>query len=64
VHAWRCAPCCSRTARRPTCTDSAGDRLTERAFDELDVVSLWRGFLAALQRFLRHLGGSDVGDEE
>jgi predicted ATPase len=42
----------------------AADRLTERAFDELEVVSLWRGFLAAPQRFLRHLGGSDVGDED
>ena len=25
------------------------------------VVSLWRSFLAAPERFLRHLGGSDDG---
>jgi predicted ATPase len=41
----------------------ARDRLTERAFDELEVVSLWRGFLAAPERFLRHLGGSDDGGD-
>jgi predicted ATPase len=41
----------------------AGDRLTERAFDDLEVVSLWRGFLAAPHRFLRDLGDSDDVDE-
>jgi predicted ATPase len=41
----------------------AGDRLTERAFDDLEVVSLWRGFLAAPERFLRHLGSSDDGGD-
>jgi predicted ATPase len=41
----------------------AGDRLTERAFDDLEVVSLWRGFLAAPHRFLRHLGDSDDVDK-
>ena len=41
----------------------AEDVLIERAFDDLEVVSLWRGFLAAPQRFLRHLGGAgDAGE--
>ena len=41
----------------------AEDVPIERAFDDLEVVSLWRGFLAAPQRFLRHLGGAgDAGE--
>lgn len=30
--------------------------LAERAYDELEVVGLWRSFLDSPQRFLRHLG--------
>ena len=33
-----------------------GDGLTEHAYDELQVVGLWRSFLGAPARFLRHLG--------
>jgi predicted ATPase len=33
-----------------------GDGLTEHDYDELEVVQLWRSFLDAPERFLRHLG--------
>jgi predicted ATPase len=33
-----------------------GETLTERAYDNLQVVELWRNFLDAPDRFLRHLG--------
>jgi predicted ATPase len=33
-----------------------GDGLTERDYDDLEVVQLWRNFLDAPHRFLHHLG--------
>jgi len=33
-----------------------GDGVAERSYDDLQVVGMWRSFLAAPERFLRHLG--------
>lgn len=33
-----------------------GDGVAERRYDDLEVVGMWRSFLDAPQRFLRHLG--------
>ena len=32
------------------------DGVAERSYDDLQVVAMWRSFLDAPERFLRHLG--------